>query len=734
VNLEGLFQSLPTIILVVVGVIVVSVLGIIYAMSKCYKKVAQGMVVVRNGIGGPKVSFGGVWVWPIIHRFEEMDISLKRIETNRQGEAGLVCQDNIRADIKVAFFVRVNQTKEDVLKVAQSLGCALASDQKTLETFFDAKFSEALKTVGKKFDFVQLYTERKKFKEEILQVLGTDLNGYILDDAAIDYLEQTALEHLNNNNILDVEGIKKITEITAREVIKANQIQRDKEKTIEKQNVEAKEAILALQRQQAEAEEKQKREISTIKSREEAEAAKVYQEEKLKSERARIATEEEVAVAEENKNRQIVVAQKAKERTSLVETERVDKDRLLEKTEKDKIVSLAEIAKERVVEEERKNIQSVIRDRVAVEKEVVAEQERIKDTQAFAEAERAKKVAITHAEKTAQEMQTKEIATAEASKKAAIHLCEQEVFEADAKMRAAEKDSEARKMLAEAKAAEEAAPGMSQVKVMEARAKAIEVEGAAKAKVLEMTAQAEAKGIELKSNAIEVQGTADASVMTKRFTAEAQGIELKASAEAKGVEAKAVALEKQGTTEASVMLKKFNAEAEGIREKANAMKGFDGSGREHEEFKLQLEKERTVELAGIEIQKDIASSQAAVIQEALRASKIEIFGGETLFFDKIMGSITSGKAVDKMVDNSNVLTDVRKTFINGDPEYFKSQLKNFISQFNLKSEDIKNLTVSALVTKMLASSDDDSKGILQNLLGTIEKLGIGNKPAIKFLA
>jgi uncharacterized membrane protein YqiK len=703
-------------ILIVAGILVFFLLAFLFALSNFFKKVDQGKVIVRNGIGGSKVSFTGIWVIPILHKYEIMDISVKRIETDRRGEDGLVCMDNIRADIKVAFFVRVNHTPNDVLTVAKSLGCEKASDQKTLEAFFDAKFSEALKTVGKQFDFVQLYTERNKFKEEIINVIGTDLNGFKLEDAAIDYLEQTSLEHLNSNNILDVEGIKKITEITAREMIKANQIQRDKEKTIEKQNVEAKEAILELQRQQAQAEEKQQREISTIKSREQAEALKIQQEELLKSEKARIATEEEIAISEENKNRQIIIAQKSKERAMLIETERVDKDRLLEKTEKEKIVSLAEIAKERSVEEERKNIQNVIRDRVAVEKEVVAEQERIKDTQAFAEAERTKKVAITLAEKAAQELQLKEISVAEAMKKAALHTCEQQVNEADAKLRASEKEAAARKTLAEANAAEEAVRGMSEARVIEAKAKAFELDGAAKAKILEMTATSEAKSIELKS------------------AADAKGIEVKAVAEAKGIEAKAVATERQGEAEASIMAKKYNAEAQGIREKADAMKIFDGVGKEHEEFKLRLDKEKAVELATIDIQRKIAESQAGVIQEALRSSKIEIIGGETMFFDKIMGSITAGKAFDRVVETSTVLSDVKDTFINGDPEYFKNQLKKMSSQFNLTTEDIKNLSISSLIGKMLVQADGESKSMLQRILAAAEKFGIANKAAHKYLA
>ena len=144
-----------------------------------------------------------------------MDLTLKSFEISRQGSEGLICRDNIRADIKVAFFIRVDSTEEEMKEVAQSIGAKRCSELETLRELFDAKFSEALKTVGKQFDFVDLYDQRDKFKDEILKVIGTDLNGYRLDDAAIDYLEQTPLELLSPNNILDAEGIKKITELTA---------------------------------------------------------------------------------------------------------------------------------------------------------------------------------------------------------------------------------------------------------------------------------------------------------------------------------------------------------------------------------------------------------------------------------------------------------------------------------------------------------------------------------------
>lgn len=672
----------------VIGLIFLLGLGFILVNS--YRKVDQGKAIVRNGFGGAKVNFSGLVVIPVIHRAETMDISVKRIEIHRQGSEGLICRDNMRADIKVVFFVKVNKTIEDVLKVAQLIGCDRASNQTTLVELFDAKFSEALKTVGKKFDFVDLYNARREFKDEVQQIIGTDLNGYILEDTAIDYLEQTPMTELDPFNILDAEGIKKITDLTATQRVQANKIERERDKSLKRQDVEAKEQILELERQQAEAEERQRKEIASTKARETAETMKVQQEERLKAEQARIATEEEVQIAEENKARQVLVAQMSKEKTGAVEKERVEKDRLLEVNERERVVELARIEKERALEEERKNIQEIIRERVTVERSVVEEQEKIKDTQATAEADRNKAVAITAASSQAEEAALRQVKAAEAGKRAAELKAEQDVVEAEADRKASDLKAEARKLMAEAKAAEEAAIGLAEAEVMTAKA-----------------------------DASEKMGNVEASIHEK-----------KALAEAKGLEAHAVAIEKQGEAEANVLQRKSHAEALGIEKKADAMKKLDGVGREHEEFKLRLNQAKEIELAKILAQKDIAASQAAIIQEALRSAKIDIVGGDGAFFDKITSTITQGKAVDRLVSNSEVLSDVKETFFNGDPEYFKSQLKKFVGQFGMTSEDVKNLTLSALVSRMISLSDnEETTGLLKHGMGILEKLGLGGQSA-----
>lgn len=722
------------IIIILVGSVLFVLLVLLGILASFYKKIPQGKAIVRTGVGGTNVAFNkGMYVVPIFHKMEIMDISVKKLEIERMQHDGLICRDNIRADIKVAFFVRVNKSVNDVINVAQTLGCERASDSQTLKNIFEAKFSEALKTVGKKFDFIELYEARREFRDEIINIIGTDLNGYILDDCAIDYLEQTEMKYMSPENILDSEGIRKITELTAAQNINANLIRREEEKVIKKQNVEAREAILELERQLAEKEEKQRREIDNVKSREEAEIQKVREEERLKSETVRISTDESLAVQEENKCRQIIIAEKNKERTEAIEKERVEKDRALEQTERERIVTLAQIEKERVLEIEKKSIQDVIRERVQLEKGVVEEKQNIKDIEAFREVDRQKQVGITMAAQEAEEKLIKTVKNAEAETKASEEKAKQLLINADSQKEASTKQAEARKILAEAQAKEDATYGLAEAEIMKAKAEAEEKQGIVEASIIEKKAKAEAYSIETRAEAKRKDGLVDAEITREKAFASATGqasiIEKTSIAEAAGIEAKAEARRKEGLMEAEVSKEKALAEATGIEEKATAMKKLDGAGKDHEEFKLQLQKEKDVEMAQIGIQKDIADAQAQVLSEALKSADIDIVGGETMFFENIVKQVSNAKGFDNLVNKSENIQQIKKALLgDGSEGELFNRIRYYVNKFNISTEDIKNLSIAGLILKMQSqSTESEDKGFLSNLLNMSTSLGISNK-------
>ncbi len=728
--------------LMIVGVVlaaVVLVLGFLAMLARFYRLVDQGRALIKTGagLGGgePHVTFTGFTVWPIINRAEIMDISVKTIEIDRRGKEGLICADNIRADIKVTFFVRVNKTVEDVLKVAQSIGAARASDQKTIEHLFTAKFSEALKTVGKQLDFEDLYKKREVFRDQIKEVIGRDLNGFVLDDVAIDYLEQTPLELMDAQNILDAQGIKKITDITTVQNVMTNELRQKERMDIGSQTLKGDEAMFAFNQRRAEVEAKTNKEITSSQAREQQEAQRISDEEAKKTQVLRAKYEEEILVAQQNKERGAAIAQKGREREIAVETERVEKARALEQIVREREVSLGSIAKEKEVEVQKKDIADVVRARIAVDKTVAEEEERIKDLRLVAEAKRQKEAVVITASASAEEAAVRIVKKAEADEAVARHEAKRRVTIADADLETADKQARAKMRVAEGVQAEHAAAGLAEVRVREAQAAAIEKQGMAEALVIEkkMTAEAtglenkgmaEAKVLEKRGEAQGKAGLAEAAVIRERTTIEVQGEEQKGLALARVREAEALAIAKRGEAEAGAIQQKLEAEAAGLAQKANAMKALDGVGREHEEFRLRLDKEKAVELAGIEVKKEIAKAQAEVMATAMGNAKIQIVGGDGQFFERFASALTMGQAIDATVDNSQTIKTVLADYLQNNrslPEDLTEILKNP----KLDSEALKNLSVSAFLAKLSADAGDAStKSRLEALLTQAKKLGL----------
>jgi hypothetical protein len=290
----------------------------------------------------------------------------------------------------------------------------------------------------------------------------------------------------------------------------------------------------------------------------------------------------------------------------------------------------------------------------------------------------------------AEENLIKTVKNAEALKKAEQEKAEQLLIEAEAKKEASAKQAEARKILADAQAREDATLGLAEAEVMKAKAQAAEQEGLVEATIIEKKAKAEAVGIEVKADA-------------KR---------------------------KEGLIEAEVTKEKALAEATGITEKAEAMKKLDGVGKEHEEFKLQLQKEKEVELAHVYVQKDIADAQASVLGEALKSANIDIVGGETMFFENVVNQISRAKGFDRLVNESGNISDI-KTAILGDGEVSEGQLfdriRYFADKFDISTDDIKNLSIAGLIMKMQTESSKEDKGILNSLLTLAKSSGVANR-------
>jgi uncharacterized membrane protein YqiK len=179
------------VLLIMLFIITIALFGLVI-IFKSYKKPKEGEALLISGARGKRVTFSGTIVIPFLEKVESVSIKIHQIEVFLEGKSGIVTKDNIIADVKATFSVRVNLDPIDIIRGGQNYGSQLTYDINQVSQLFAPKFEEAIRTVASQFDFETIKSEITKFKVEILQIVGMDLNGFVLDDLAINYLTATA--------------------------------------------------------------------------------------------------------------------------------------------------------------------------------------------------------------------------------------------------------------------------------------------------------------------------------------------------------------------------------------------------------------------------------------------------------------------------------------------------------------------------------------------------------------
>ena len=661
--MTSVLSAVAVVVFIVIAVLVL--LGLM--VSRLFRKVPQGQALVVSKWRTVVVTFTGQVVIPVIHKSEIMDISVKNIQIERRGKGnGLICKDNIRADISVEFFVKVDPTEQAVKKVAQAIGCERASDIQTLNTLFAAKFSEALKTVGKKFEFESLYTDRDSFRDEIVEIIGKDLNGYVLEDVAIDYLEQTPLADFDPDNILDADGIRKITERTAIQHIETNKAEQLEREETTRRTVDADKAVFEMERDRAEAQARQQQEIRTVQATADAAASQVEEAERQKAESARITAEQGISVDSENKDREVAIAGLNRERVIKVESENIERDRLLALTGRE--TAVAEASKEK--EERTRELADVARGRVEAELGVAEKEEAIKTVRVVEDAQRLATAEVKVAEGAAQASFVGTVKQAEALRQAASSEAERATVLARANAEAAQHDSLAAQRRAEGAQAEAASGGLADVQVERERAEAIKALGMADVDIKRADA-----------DAVREMGEAEGEATKARLTGEGVGLEAKAA----GVGA------------------------------------MTSAGQEHEEFRLRLETDKEVALAGVNAKADVAKSAASALGQALSNADMKIVSDEAIV-ERILSAAGHGQSIDGFIESGTGASKMLAPYLEGNANIVQDVAAGV---GGIGAAGIRDLTVAQFISRLGGSIGDSS--LAESLLAAVQDAGVADR-------
>ena len=683
----------PSIFFILIGVGLFVV--ILLFLTSRYRKVRnEGEALIINGVDRTRASLTGAFVWPIINRAEYMDITRKKISVIRSGRKdqegeeyeGLHCKDNIRADLKVDFYIGVNHEEDDIVRVAKLITANGASNLDRLQEHFQPKFSEALKTAVKQFDFEELLTNRRTFRDAVVNVIGSEMDGFKIYDVVIDKVDQTALDAHDPNNILDVEGIRKISSITSVKNTETNAIRQDERTSIRKKDVEAEANRLQLDKQEQESIARTKREVEIIQAQEHALAEEKRQEFERAERLAQLETEEAVSKRKESVDMEVEMTRIANQRQIAIQQEELTRAVETEKVRTASEVAQKEMEKETTVEEAMKSVAETKSQRVEIERKIAREEEETENLRATEQVNRRKKVRLVEAEAEAESQQLEMLVIAKAEKEAAKEKAERMLIENETQQKIRTRDAE-NALAVKTRQAE----ADYIVKSKEAEAVFIANEKAAEAEYIRQEREAAAKERMALAEKEHISATGMAEVAVERERA----IAIRETGEAQ-----AYTLQSTGEAEAEALRAKGLAEAEAQTARFEAAKQYDDQTREHDKWVMQLQQQKELEMARITAQQEMSKESAKALANALSTADIKLFGGEGM--EQLRRTVIESAAMDSRFKESEVLSPLVKDYISGERS-LPQDLKDILEKTDVNSGDISNIAIANMLNSQSGS-------------------------------
>ena len=351
---QTLMGNAAMIMLMSVGAALLVFVAVVSAITRLYRKASANMAFVKTGMGGAKVIMDkGAFIVPVMHQVIPVALETMRLNVERRAQHALITKDNLRVDLSAEFYIKVQPNTDDILQAARSLGGRNVQPEGVSE-LVQEKLVSALRTVAATKELVELHAKRDEFASAVQAIVIHDLahNGLTLESVTISSLDQTDPSQLQEQNVFDAQGLRKIAEITQKARVERNEIEQEAQKQVVGKNVEARKKTMAMERDQAEFEAEQKMNVANVRAAREREVAefRLAQEEavaKRDIEKQRTletsSVEKALAVEQAEVARKIAMIEKNREQ----ETSEILKKQAVDVAERTKEVAIAQKERER---------------------------------------------------------------------------------------------------------------------------------------------------------------------------------------------------------------------------------------------------------------------------------------------------------------------------------------------------------------------------------------------------
>ena len=627
---------------IIVALIAVSIVTLLIVVSRFYRKVQVGKLMVIYGFKKNRVSLKNTIVVPFLDEVIFVNSEIHKIEisneynkeNNRTVRGEFYTLDNLKVTVNVVFFVSL-PTSEDVLfPLLSKFDVKSVNSREFLDKHFNSRFAEAVKNGVRAFTLEDLMAKRKEFGDNVIGTLNGNLNGFILNDVSLQEINALPIEAYDDNNHIDVLGKAKIVQISTEQKILMGQ-QAQKEET----------ELLATKNENEESRIELNRQVAVAKSFADSEISVAATRERLVSEMEEIKADKERDIAEIEKGKEVSL-----------QAELVHREIEAQKITHQEFLDVRREESRKKVEMEREDTQlEIMKRKKLVEKTEVNEDSEIQK----------QKVILTQTRKDIQ--------------------VEEEAIE--------NMKVEQRMSRYKTESVDRATADAESFKITKSNDSAVAVEiSKNEIEVKRNVAEGDFIAEERKAEAMIVMAGATLKQESASGLAEAEVIRSKGMAAAETEKA-------SGLANAEVLLKKGMAMAETEKASYDAKSNLSPDVRKHELDVIGLANDLELSLEQARVGKDIAVANASVMAAAMDKADIKVFG-EGDVFQKIKTAMLSGQEVDARFDNSDVMNSLIGGYRDGSRN-FAEDMTAILSSQNSTGGAIKDVALAANLNKFV---------------------------------
>ena len=221
--------------------VVVVLAIIIVVLARFYKRATREVSLIKTGVGGRKVIMdGGAIVIPYFHEVTRVNMQTLKLQIERAGESALITKDRLRVDFGIEFYVSVMTNKDGIARAAQTLGNRTFQAQQ-LSDLIEGKLLDSVRSVAARMTMDELHENRREFVDEVGKILADTLarNGLELDSVSLTALDQTPFSALDENNVFNAVGMRKLAEVIAKSKKDRAEIDAEADTSMRRSTVEA---------------------------------------------------------------------------------------------------------------------------------------------------------------------------------------------------------------------------------------------------------------------------------------------------------------------------------------------------------------------------------------------------------------------------------------------------------------------------------------------------------------